>query len=59
MEVATNALRAAGLGEMESVQAYFVLVGFTLSQAGYQARAPLIISGIDASAQSATLAGRA
>jgi TetR/AcrR family transcriptional regulator, tetracycline repressor protein len=47
MDVAMTALRAAGLDEMESAQAYFVLVGFTLSQAAYQARGP--IPGLQAS----------
>jgi hypothetical protein len=41
MDVTMAALAAAGLDEMESAQAYFVLVGFTLSQAAYQARGPI------------------
>jgi AcrR family transcriptional regulator len=49
MEVAIAALVAAGLDEVASAQAYFVLVGFTLSQAAYQARGP--IPGLHASRQ--------
>jgi AcrR family transcriptional regulator len=41
MEVAVAALAAAGLGRVDSVRAYFVLVGFTLSQTTYQSRGPI------------------
>jgi TetR/AcrR family tetracycline transcriptional repressor len=47
MDVAMAALAAAGLDEVEGAQAYFVLVGFTLSQAAYQARGP--VPGLNAS----------
>ena len=40
MEVAIAALEEAGLDEVDSTRTYFVLVGFTLSQAAYQARGP-------------------
>jgi TetR/AcrR family transcriptional regulator, tetracycline repressor protein len=40
MDVAAGALRRAGLNELESVRTFFVLLGFTLSQAGYQTRGP-------------------
>jgi TetR/AcrR family transcriptional regulator, tetracycline repressor protein len=47
MDVAMAALQAGGLGELESARAYFVLVGFTLSQAAYQSRGP--VPGLHAS----------
>ena len=40
MDVAIPALRAAGLDELDSARAYFALLGYTLSQATYQARGP-------------------
>jgi TetR/AcrR family tetracycline transcriptional repressor len=40
MQIALAALRAAGLDESDSMRAYFALVGYTLSQAAYQARGP-------------------
>jgi TetR/AcrR family transcriptional regulator, tetracycline repressor protein len=40
MDVAIPALRAAGLDELSSTRAYFALLGYTLSQATYQARGP-------------------
>jgi AcrR family transcriptional regulator len=41
MDVAVEALQAAHLDEINSLRTYFVLVGFTLSLAGYQARGPI------------------
>jgi hypothetical protein len=41
MEVTLRALREAGLNELDSVRTYFLLVGFTLSQAAYQTRGPV------------------
>jgi TetR/AcrR family tetracycline transcriptional repressor len=41
MDVALEALQAARLDEIDSLRTSFVLVGFTLSQAGYQARGPV------------------
>ena len=41
MEATVQALRQAGLDDVDSVRAYFLLIGFTLSQAAYQARAPI------------------
>jgi TetR/AcrR family tetracycline transcriptional repressor len=38
MEVTLRALHAAGLDDVNSVRAYFLLVGFTLAQAAYQTR---------------------
>lgn len=40
MDVAIAALQAAGLDELDSTRSYFVLLGYTLSQAAYQARGP-------------------
>lgn len=41
MEVAMQALRKAGLDELQSVRTYYLLVSFTLSQASYQTRGPI------------------
>lgn len=41
MDVAVAALEAAGLRRVDSVRAYFVLVGFVLSQTTYQSRGPI------------------
>ncbi len=49
MEVTLQALRSAGLGELDSVRAFFLLAGFTLSQAAYQARGP--VPGLDPAEQ--------
>jgi TetR/AcrR family tetracycline transcriptional repressor len=38
MEVTLRALHEAGLDDVDSVRTYFLLVGFTLSQAAYQTR---------------------
>jgi TetR/AcrR family transcriptional regulator, tetracycline repressor protein len=38
MEISLRALREAGLDDVSSVRAYFLLVGFTLAQAAYQTR---------------------
>jgi len=38
MDVALRALREAGLDDVDSVRTYFLLVGFTLTQAAYQTR---------------------
>ena len=38
MEVTLRALREAGLDDVNSVRTYFLLVGFALAQAAYQAR---------------------
>lgn len=40
MEVTLRALEEAGLSSIESLRAYFILVGFTLGQASYQTRGP-------------------
>jgi AcrR family transcriptional regulator len=40
MEVTVNALKQAGLGDLDGVRAYFTLVSFTLVQASYQSRGP-------------------
>jgi TetR/AcrR family tetracycline transcriptional repressor len=41
MDVTVNAFAQAGLDELDSLRAFFVLIGFTLSQAAYQTRGPL------------------
>ncbi len=41
MHVALAALGKAGLDEADGLRTYFLLVGFTLSQADYQARGPI------------------
>lgn len=41
MEVTLQALREAGLGELDSVRTFYLLTGFTLSQAAYQTRGPI------------------
>lgn len=41
MRVTLAALRRAGLGQVDGLRTYFLLVGFTLSQADYQARGPI------------------
>lgn len=41
MDVTTAALKQAGHDELASLRTFFVLVGFTLSQAAYQTRGPL------------------
>jgi TetR/AcrR family transcriptional regulator, tetracycline repressor protein len=41
MEVTLRALRQAGLDELDSVRTYYLLIGFTLSQAAYQTRGPI------------------
>ncbi len=58
LEVTLRALRQAGLGELDSVRAYFLLVGFSLGQAAYQARGP--VPGLDPAEQlrARRLAGR-
>ncbi|TPL35535.1 TetR/AcrR family transcriptional regulator [Mesorhizobium sp. B2-4-8] len=38
MEVTLRALRSQGMSELDSVRTFFLLIGFTLSQASYQAR---------------------
>jgi AcrR family transcriptional regulator len=38
MEVTLVALRSQGMNELDSVRTFFLLIGFTLSQASYQAR---------------------
>jgi TetR/AcrR family transcriptional regulator, tetracycline repressor protein len=38
MEVTLRALRTAGLDDIDSLRTYFVLVGYTLTQASYQKR---------------------
>lgn len=38
MEVTLRALHEAGLDDVDSVRTYFLLIGFTLAQAAYQAR---------------------
>jgi TetR/AcrR family tetracycline transcriptional repressor len=38
MEVTLRALHEAGLDDVDSVRTYFLLIGFTLAQAGYQTR---------------------
>jgi TetR/AcrR family transcriptional regulator, tetracycline repressor protein len=38
MEVTLRALREAGLDELDSVRTFYLLIGFTLSQAAYQTR---------------------
>jgi TetR/AcrR family transcriptional regulator, tetracycline repressor protein len=40
MEVTLRALDQAGLGAMDSLRTYFMLVSFTLGQASYQTRGP-------------------
>lgn len=40
MEVALRALRRAGLDNVDSLRSYFLLIAFTLGQAGYQTRGP-------------------
>jgi len=40
MEVTLRAVEEAGLSSIESLRTYFILVGFTLGQASYQARGP-------------------
>lgn len=41
MEITLRALQEAGLGDLDSLRTYFLLVGFTLSQAAYQTRGPV------------------
>lgn len=38
MEVTLRALQSQGMNELDSVRTFFLLIGFTLSQAAYQAR---------------------
>jgi AcrR family transcriptional regulator len=38
MEVTLRALQSQGMNELDSVRTFFLLIGFTLSQASYQAR---------------------
>jgi AcrR family transcriptional regulator len=58
MEVTLRALRGASLGELDSVRAFYLLAGFTLSQAAYQSRGP--VPGLDPAEQirAGRLAGR-
>jgi TetR/AcrR family transcriptional regulator, tetracycline repressor protein len=49
MEVSLRALMQAGLGELDSVRTYFLLISFTLGQAAYQTRRP--ITGLEPSEQ--------
>jgi TetR/AcrR family transcriptional regulator, tetracycline repressor protein len=49
MEVSLRALMQAGLGELDSVRTYFLLISFTLGQAAYQTRGP--ITGLEPSEQ--------
>jgi hypothetical protein len=41
MEVTLRALGDAGLDELDSTRAYFLLISFTLGQAAYQTRGPI------------------
>jgi AcrR family transcriptional regulator len=41
MEVTLRALGQAGLNDLDSARTYFLLIGFTLSQASYQTRGPV------------------
>lgn len=57
MEVTLRALHEAGLDDVDSVRTYFLLTGFTLAQAAYQARP---IAGLEPSERIRTerIAGR-
>jgi AcrR family transcriptional regulator len=57
MEVTLRALKQAGLDDLDSTRAYFLLVGFTLAQASYQTR-PVPALNPSEQVRAARIAGR-
>ncbi|MPZ36448.1 MAG: TetR family transcriptional regulator [Rhizobiales bacterium] len=58
MEVTLRALREAGLDELNSVRTYYLLIGFTLSQAAYQTRGPIAALEPSEQVRAERIAGR-
>jgi AcrR family transcriptional regulator len=58
MEVTLRALENAGLDDLDSVRTFFLLIGFTLSQAAYQTRGPIAALEPSEQVRSERIAGR-